>query len=59
MASIAEFGLLLRDGDRTSGQWDDLLHRARAAHVPTALVADKAGLLELIETAQGLSRLRR
>lgn len=59
VASIAEFGLLLRDGDRTSGQWDDLLHRARAAHVPTALVADKAGLLELIETAQGLSRLRR
>jgi hypothetical protein len=58
-AAIAEFGLLLRDGDRTRGQWDDLHRRALAAHVPASLVADKAGFIELVETAQGLSRLRR
>jgi Ca-activated chloride channel family protein len=58
-ASIAEFGMLLRAGDRTRGQWEDLHDRALAAHVPASLVADKANFVELVETAQGLSRLRR
>jgi Ca-activated chloride channel family protein len=58
-ASVAEFGMLLRDDDRTRVEWDDLLRRARAAQVPASLIVDKAGFIELVETAQGLARLRR
>lgn len=57
-AAVAEFGMLLRDGERSSARWSDLLRRLAAAPVSQALEVDKAGLVELVETARGLARLR-
>lgn len=57
-AAVAEFGMLLRDRDRSSPRWSDLLRRANAAPVPASLTVDKAGFIELVEIARGLARLR-
>lgn len=57
-AAVAEFGMLLRDRDRSPARWSDLLRRATAAPVAESLSVDKAGFVELVETARGLARLR-
>lgn len=58
-AVVAEFGLLLRSGERAPSRWAALEQRVAEADTPVSLVADKAGLLELVQTARGLVRLRR
>lgn len=57
-AAVAEFGLMLRDRERSNARWSDLARRASAAPVDGSLTVDKAGFVELVETARGLARLR-
>ncbi len=57
-AAVAEFGMLLRDGDGRSERWTDLVARVHAAPVDATMTVDKAAFIELVETARGLMRLR-
>jgi Ca-activated chloride channel family protein len=58
-AAVAEYGLLLRDGRRASGErWNDLIERLQAMGVPPDQRADRDQLAELVALARDLHRLR-
>ena len=57
-SAVAEFGLLLRSQSRNESQWAALARRVDALQVPAAMIADKDGFRELVETARGLARIR-
>ncbi|MEO6221837.1 MAG: von Willebrand factor type A domain-containing protein, partial [Vicinamibacterales bacterium] len=57
--AVAEFGLLLRDGAGNGDRWDALSRRIATASVSDSLASDRAGLVEMVDTAKGLARLQR
>ncbi|MEO6222628.1 MAG: YfbK domain-containing protein, partial [Vicinamibacterales bacterium] len=57
--AVAEFGLLLRDGAGNGDRWEALSRRVASTSVSDSLASDKAGLVEMVETAKGLARLLR
>jgi Ca-activated chloride channel family protein len=58
-ATVAEFGLLLRDAPHQSERWTALERRAELLAVPSAQSADVNGFKELVATARALARNRR
>lgn len=59
MSAVAEFGLLLRDDASDLRRWDTLSRKLAALDVSPSLAVDKAGFVELVDTAKGLARLQR
>ena len=59
MSAVAEFAILMRDGDRNGDRWSSVSRRLSNADVPMRFASDKASLLELVDIARGLSRLHR
>jgi Ca-activated chloride channel family protein len=57
-STVAEFGLLLRDGPSNAAQWQRLLARIDALRVNAGDAAERDGFKELVATAAGLSRIR-
>ena len=57
-SAVAEFGMLLRAGDRNAARWDALSSRVHQLEVPPGLRSDMDSFKELVAIAQGLSRLR-
>jgi Ca-activated chloride channel family protein len=57
-ATVAEFGVLLRDQARNERAWDALTRRANALEVPRAQIADKDAFADLVAIAAGLSKRR-
>ena len=53
-AAVAEFGILLREREPHADRWSDLVDRLRAMR----LVPEREALVELVETARGLRKLR-
>jgi hypothetical protein len=53
-AAVAEFGILLREPHPWPDRWGDLIDRLRAMRLDSG----RESLLELVETARGLKRLR-
>ena len=59
MSAVAEFAVLLRDGEDDPNRWSAVSRRLSNADVPMRFASDKAGLIELVDIARGLSRLQR
>jgi hypothetical protein len=57
-STLAEFGLLLRDGG-DAHRWAMLSRRVANLHVPAGLTADKMSFAELVDIAAGLNRAAR
>ena len=53
-AAVAEFGILLREPHAWPERWNDLIDRLRSMR----LAADRESVVELVETARGLKKLR-
>ncbi len=53
-AAVAEFGILLREQEPHVDRWRDLVDRLRAMR----LAPEREGLIELVETARALRKLR-
>ena len=53
-AAVAEFGILLREPQAWPERWNDLAARLRAMR----LASERESVLELVETARGLKKLR-
>jgi Ca-activated chloride channel family protein len=53
-AAVAEFGILLREQNAWPERWSDLADRLRSMR----LASDRESVLELVETARGLQKLR-
>jgi Ca-activated chloride channel family protein len=53
-AAVAEFGILLREQNAWPERWSDLADRLRSMR----LASDRESVLELVETARGLKKLR-
>jgi Ca-activated chloride channel family protein len=56
--TVAEFGLLLRDGPFDASRWQQLLARIDALRVTPAEASDRDSFRDLAATAAGLARLR-
>lgn len=57
-ATVAEFGLLLRDGPYDRAGWAALLQRLDTIAVPASLASDRDAFKEMVATAAGIARLR-
>jgi Ca-activated chloride channel family protein len=57
-ATVAEFGMLLRDPQSPPGRWNGLMRRLNAMEIPTEDAADRQGFKELVELAAGLKKLK-
>lgn len=56
-ATVAEFGLLLRDAPHDVARWEALARRIGQIDVASTLSADKQAFRELVAIASGLARL--
>jgi len=56
-AAVAEFGMLLRDADADLTRWTSLSDRLKALPAVVDEAADRQGLAELVDLAEGLRRL--
>jgi Ca-activated chloride channel family protein len=57
-AAVAEFGLLLRDPEVDVARWTRLAEQVKALPVSGEDAADRQGLVDLVELAAGLRKLR-
>ena len=55
-STVAEFGLLLRDGPKRPGAWASLVERARRLNVSAGMGPDRDGFVELVTIAAALDR---
>ena len=56
-AAVAEFGMLLRDGQSPLNRWQDLTRRIRLLSVSNETAAERQALADLVELAAGLRKL--